>query len=181
MPLWRPKAPEELSRGYAIAAQLAGERRRLVESWGDAAEAKQWAKVETYCRMMAEARMVDEPEGSRVNYDYIKEIPMDPFEIQKRIAAEVLWEHALGLDVVEHEDPRRPIEEWKRLALAAAMRVLSPRERVAVQMRYAWGLPHDLIAEAMGISEQALMVLLSRAKKKFAEISREAKWLSVSR
>ena len=51
MPLWRPKAPEELSRGYAIAAQLAGERRRLVESWGDKAEAKQWAKVETYCRM----------------------------------------------------------------------------------------------------------------------------------
>lgn len=173
MPLWRPTAPEELSQGYAIAAHLAGERKRLVESWGDKAEAKQWAKVETYCRMMAQARMVDEPEDSRVNYDYIKEIPTDPFEIERRIAEEVKWESELELDIDGEEDPRRPIEYWKRIALTAALRTLSPRERVIVQMALAWRLPKGLIAEALGIDERTVDNHLSNARRKFNQISRE--------
>lgn len=170
---YRKHGSEELARGYATAARLAEERQRHCEEAGDHAEAKQWGKVARYCSTMAKYRLLDEP-NPRVNYGYPKEIPMDPLEIQRRIASEVKWESDLDLDTDDSVDPRRPIERWKRMALVAAMRTLSPTERVVAQMYFGWRLPKDLIGEALEVELSAVEQYLKRVRQKFVKIEREA-------
>jgi len=86
----------------------------------------------------------------------------------------VKWESELGLDIEDGVDPRRPIECWKRLALAAAMQTLSPTERVIVQMHFGWGLPRLIIAQALGVAEDTVHVHISNAQKKFLRMRSEA-------
>jgi RNA polymerase sigma-70 factor (ECF subfamily) len=51
----------------------------------------------------------------------------------------------------------------QRLALAAAIRALPPRQRAAVLLHYLHGYPHGALGELLGMSEGAAAMTLHRA------------------
>lgn len=74
------------------------------------------------------------------------------------------------------DDPRSVIDPESHLdasvardRLQAALRRLPPRLRAVVVLRDVYDLPHEAIAEELGISESAAKVRLHRARRKLRE------------
>ena len=77
----------------------------------------------------------------------------------------------LGLaDERPSSDPEgRAADEADRLQVAAAVEALPPRLRAVVVLRDVYDLPHEAIAEELGITEAAAKVRLHRARKKLRD------------
>lgn len=148
---YRPHAPQELSDGYAVGAQLAEERAGLIEPWNPD-EAKRFRKLATYCRMMSECKFMDEPDNSRVNYQRQK------WEVDDRVLSEI---------VGRKPDP----DSWnrdKQMALDAALAMLGEQQRVVVMMYYGARIQRKDIANALEISKRAVDWHIQEARKKWA-------------
>ena len=60
-------------------------------------------------------------------------------------------------------------EPWERAELAIALRALSPRDRVALVLRYYEDASYEEIGTALGIATASVGPLLSRARAKVRE------------
>jgi RNA polymerase sigma-70 factor (ECF subfamily) len=76
------------------------------------------------------------------------------------------------LNLVREIDPREiDADAWRatddRAAIQAAMRGLTPAQRLALVLRYVDGLPVREVAQALGRSEKAAETLITRARLAF--------------
>jgi RNA polymerase sigma-70 factor (ECF subfamily) len=90
---------------------------------------------------------------------------------RKRQRAEPLDEIAEPADLrVEHQ-PAAAAESSDSLArIAVALDELPPKLRTIVVLKDVYGLPHDAIAEELGISVAAAKVRLHRARRKLRDV-----------
>jgi DNA-directed RNA polymerase specialized sigma24 family protein len=163
---YTPRAPQELIDGYLQAADLA-ERRRAQVADADPKEALQWAKIDAYCRMMAQRRWLDAPDRMS---SYL--IPVDPEIIavwtapnQQELLDEIL---DVLSGISDDEDPR--VERLQKLALAAALGALSPTERVIAKLHFGDMWRAEIIMEALGLSKKSVYRAIDRAREKFSQI-----------
>jgi DNA-binding CsgD family transcriptional regulator len=149
-------APPELVEGYKVAADMAERRAGECLMAGDAVEHSAWQKIRTYCLVMAEAKMVDEP-SALVNYT-----PYDESILDRRMLSEIMDDAVEGTT--------RPWTPLHRLALNAAMRVLSPTERVIAQMHFAAMVRREDISAMLEIAVRTVDKHLENIRKKWDEL-----------
>lgn len=145
------RAGEALVQGYKVARDLAEVRRDTCEA--ESTEWKAWNKIFTYCEMMREFRLVDEPE-TKVDY-----LPLDERIIDRRT-----------LSTAMDEDELPEWTPYQDMALKASLAMLSEQERVVVQMYYGAQMKQRVIAEMLGITRQAVGQYLVNANKKWEEL-----------
>jgi len=68
------------------------------------------------------------------------------------------------------EDDWKPVDSHVQQAIEKVIRRLKPRERAFLRMYYYDELPNEEIAERLGIREERLRLIKSRALKRFREI-----------
>ncbi len=87
----------------------------------------------------------------------------------RRVRRTVPLEEALAHTHALHTaaPPTLEVERaWFLQRLAAAIRLLRPRERAVVREHYLYGKPLARIAQEWGVSENAVKLLLSRTRRK---------------
>ena len=153
---WRPTASDALVEGYRVTADLAAKRREQVAAIGDQLQVRAWERVESYCRMMADCRMVDDPD-SPVNY-----LPLDERIIDRRVLSEIMQDADEGV--------HRQWTTYHQMAYTAAMALLSPMERAVAEMYYGAQMKRVDIAEALRLSAVTVDNYILRSRKKWAKL-----------
>lgn len=153
---WRPTAPDELSKGYLLAGELARDRARVLKEIGQVKEADPWERLAVYCEQMGHTKAVDDDqyEFQRQAMKHRKEQPMTAEEMD-----------ALGIFVVGSEN--RGVPEWQWAAIELALGYLSPLQRVCFEMIVAGRLTQKDVAEALSMSDREVRQHLHRARRTF--------------
>ena len=128
----------------------------VVRSAGSSSDAEEIVQ-ETYYRFLR-SRFEGASDEDRRRYLY-------------RIAVNLMknrWSRARGeaplADVAVHAEPAASIDVTDALAR------LAPRDRTMLWLAYAEGYSHQEIGEIMGIGALSVRVMLSRARKRFADV-----------
>jgi RNA polymerase sigma factor (sigma-70 family) len=164
---FRPTASDELVAGYEVAAQLAERRRDEVLGQGDEVEAKAWDKIVRYCRMMAEQRYVDAPDG-KSNFTASYDIRV----LDQMLLAEIMDDAERGID--------RTWTRYHQMALDAALALLTPMERIVAQMYYSALVKQLDIAEMLGITQPMVSRYVQSAKKKWEKLREKGENITFS-
>jgi RNA polymerase sigma-70 factor (ECF subfamily) len=89
---------------------------------------------------------------------------------RRRAATVPLTEELAVVDLRPERDPEwRATSQAEREAVAASLAGLPPRLRKVIVLRDIYDLPHQAIAEQLGISEAAAKVRLHRARRRLKE------------
>lgn len=154
------KASDELADGYREAQGLAEHRAELC---GDGHEKKAWEKLAEYCKGMADTRAIDDDQYQfqRDKARHYREVLMDR-ELM------LTTEQGGGLSEVT-TTANEGVAEWKWLAIEMAYELLSPLQRVCLEMHVAGRLEYPDIAAALNIRPSAVGMYVSRARQTLKE------------
>ena len=89
---------------------------------------------------------------------------------RRRLRTEPLLTHQEPADIHPESQPEGMLESSQELDhVAAALADLPPRLRAVVVLKDVYGLPHDAIAEELGISVSAAKVRLHRGRRRLRD------------
>ncbi len=123
-----------------------------------------------------ERRAIWEPRGSILSYVY-RAVRNRVLDIQShraivgRTAQEAQHDLASFTPRIEPTDERLVLDEQSS-ALAVAIAALPERRRVALLMRAVHGAEYSEIADTLGVTEQAVRILVARARESLRHLHR---------
>lgn len=133
--------------------------RRVLGSAADADDVLQ----ETYCRFLTAAPAGMDSAATRAYlFTIASRLVVDHWRRGQRRPVTV------DADVSQLHGPE--VDRAADLDVARALETLAPRERALLWLAYVEGSPHRLIAEALGVGEKSVKVLLFRARRKLAAV-----------
>lgn len=153
---FRPTAPEELSKGYRSAGELARQRERLMREGKDERAAKMWGKLAVYCEQMSHTKAVDDDQHQfqRDQMRYYREVPMTVEEMD-----------VVGVYLIDGNAKNPGIDEWKWAALELALGYLTEQQRACFVMIEGGVMTRLDVAELLGMDEESVRTHWRRAKE----------------
>lgn len=126
---------------------------------------------ETFCRLWASHPAIrEEREVARISYAAVRNSAIDSYRRRSSHPSIPLDQTLTDFSTDSDEDGRR---ETYRALLAISRRVLDKRQMKVFELHDIIGLPYNEISSRLGLSEQNVRQILSRARKKIRQIYRQ--------